>query len=393
VIEIWPRIKQWTEGVEVEHEATRQLINVASLYFVGPHIAVMPDVHWGIGATVGSVIPTKGAIIPAAVGVDIGCGMIWNQFDLDANDIPMRRLSELRAKLEEAVPHGWGKWEGSSYPKLVNEHWKALKDGHKRIIDQHPSVDGKNDINQLGTMGGGNHFLEVVIDESNKVGLMIHSGSRGIGNRIGKYFIEKAREEMREHLANLPDKDLAYLNEGTESFDDYVFAVGWAQDFARRNREIMMDAAIRVLAEYVGRPLLTVQNAANCHHNYVQKETHFDEELWITRKGAVNADEGRLGIIPGSMGARSYIVEGKGNSDSFRSCSHGAGRRMSRGKAKKQISIQEHELATEGIECRKDAGVIDESPGAYKSIDAVMAAQADLVDVVHELRQIVCVKG
>ena len=398
-------IKAWTRGVPVEEAAAKQLLNVAGMPFIHKHVAAMPDVHWGIGATVGSVIPCKGAIIPAAVGVDIGCGMMAVQTNLTSHRLP-DDLAPLRSAIEKAVPHGRthrggpgdrGAWNDA--PAGVARAWTArgdkgmsLEDGLKAIVERHPKVGKSNNVNHLGTLGSGNHFIEACLDEGDRVWVMLHSGSRGVGNRIGTYFIEKAKEEMRRRGIEPPDKDLAYLEEGSELFSDYVLAVGWAQDFARVNRELMMARILDVLGGRF-RDFRTGESAVNCHHNYVALEEHFGERVWVTRKGAVRAGLGELGIIPGSMGERSFIVLGKGNRDSFLSCSHGAGRRMSRTAAKKRFTLEDHAKATEGVECRKDSGVIDETPGAYKDIDAVIAAQADLVEAVHTLKQVICVKG
>jgi len=393
-------VKSWTRGVAFEEEARQQLRNVASLPFIHRWVAAMPDVHWGIGATVGSVIPTVGAVIPAAVGVDIGCGMIAVRTSLAASDLP-DDLKAIRRAIEKAVPHGRtagrakrdrGAWGHT--PAHAEAAWAQLAPGFERICDQHPAVRNSNHESHLGTLGTGNHFIEVCLDESDRVWFMLHSGSRGVGNKIGRYFIELAREDMRVWMVNLPDADLAYLPEGTRHFADYVEAVEWAQRFAMVNREIMMEAVIRAVSATEGiRPFQAAVEAVNCHHNYVSREHHYGKEVLVTRKGAVSAREGELGIIPGSMGARSYIVRGKGNAESFHSCSHGAGRAMSRGKALKTFTLEDHAAATAGIECRKDGAVLDETPGAYKPIDAVMAAQTDLVEIVHTLRQVVCVKG
>jgi tRNA-splicing ligase RtcB len=394
-------IKAWIDGVPLEEEAKVQLQNIAKLPVVGPHLAVMPDVHLGKGATVGSVVPTRGAIIPAAVGVDIGCGMMAVKTNLVAGDLP-DNLSHVRTAIEEAVPHGRtnnggfgdkGAWNNSP-PSFVEELWKTLEPGYRSFTAKHPKAFAYNTFNHLGTLGTGNHFVEVCLDTDGSVWVMLHSGSRGVGNRIGSYFIELAKDDMRQAHGDLPeDQDLAYLTEGTEHFSDYVEGVLWAQEFARHNREIMMRRTLAALASSLKRTVFAVETAVNCHHNYVEQEIHNDELLWITRKGAVNAERGRLGIIPGSMGAKSFIVRGRGNSDSFNSCSHGAGRKMSRGEAKRTFSLEDHEKATEGVECRKDADVIDETPGAYKDIDAVMAAQSDLVEIVATLKQVLCVKG
>jgi tRNA-splicing ligase RtcB len=393
-------IKAWVKGVQLEDAARKQLVNAAQLPIIHKWIAAMPDVHYGIGATVGSVIPTKAAIIPAAVGVDIGCGMMAVQTSMNAKDLP-DNLKKVRTAIEKAVPHGRtnqgksgdrGAWH--RLPDSVQDKWGALAKGYERIVLRHPGASAANKANHLGTLGTGNHFIEVCLDEKDDVWVMLHSGSRGVGNRIGSYFIELAREDMRRLQRNLPDKDLAYFDEGTKYFNDYVEAVGWAQDYARENRQIMMENIISAMRHSGELPPFTAHlQAINCHHNYVAKEKHYGEEVYVTRKGAVRAGKGELGIIPGSMGTRSYIVRGLGNPESFESCSHGAGRSMSRGEAKRRFTIQDHARMTAGIECRKDADVIDETPAAYKPIDAVMAAQRDLVEVVHELRQVVVVKG
>jgi tRNA-splicing ligase RtcB len=393
-------VKSWTRGVAFEEEARQQLRNVASLPFIHRWVAAMPDVHWGIGATVGSVIPTVGAVIPAAVGVDIGCGMIAMCTSLVAADLP-DDVKGIRRAIEKAVPHGRtvgrGKRDRGAWgrtPAHVEARWAELAPGFARICEKHPAVGTSNQESHLGTLGTGNHFVEVCLDEADRVWFMLHSGSRGVGNKIGRYFIELAKEDMREAIGELPDADLAYLREGTRHFADYVEAVEWAQTFASINRELMMTAVIRAVQGSVGiRPFRAAVEAVNCHHNYVAREHYFGAEVLVTRKGAVSARAGELGIIPGSMGARSYIVRGKGNPESFQSCSHGAGRAMSRNQARKTFTLADHAAATEGVECRKDDAVLDETPGAYKPIDAVMAAQADLVEIVHTLRQIVCVKG
>jgi tRNA-splicing ligase RtcB len=391
-------IKAWIRGVSLEEAAARQLRNVARLPCVHGWVAAMPDVHWGVGATVGSVIPTIGAIIPAAVGVDIGCGMAAVRTTLTAGDLP-ESLREVRAAIERAVPHGRtprgrdkGAWEHPPAPALAA--WAGLKPRFDDITAKHGRIKNSNHVTHLGTLGTGNHFIEVCLDETDRVWFMLHSGSRGVGNRIGTYFIELAKRDMRQHLANLPDEDLAYLEEGATHFDDYVDAVGWAQDYALTNRRLMMEAVVRAVQAVPRIPPFEVgATAVNCHHNYVTRERHGGREVYLTRKGAVRAGAGDFGIIPGSMGARSYIVRGRGNPESYESCSHGAGRAMSRNEAKRRFTVADHATATAGIECRKDADVIDETPGAYKPIDAVMEAQRDLVEIVHTLRQVVCVKG
>lgn len=392
-------VKSWTEGVPFETEARQQVANIARLPFVGPHVAIMPDVHFGLGATVGSVIPTTNAIVPAAVGVDIGCGMMAARLSMTADQLP-ENLSKVRNVIERTVPVGFSDWKrksgrksGLGPPASVEQAWKPLARGFAEISEKHPHFEKAKTVEQLGTLGGGNHFIELCIDEADRLWVMLHSGSRGVGNRIGQYFIERAKKDIERNNVHLPDKNLAYFEEGSENFRDYVLAVDWAQNFARQNREVMMARILQALREQLHWSFSTDKAAVNCHHNYVQREMHFGQEVWLTRKGAVSAREGELGIIPGSMGARSYIVRGKGNAESFHSCSHGAGRVMSRAKAKREFTQEDHIRATEGVECRKDKGVIDETPGAYKSIDAVMAAQTELVDVVHQLKQIVCVKG
>jgi tRNA-splicing ligase RtcB len=392
-------IKAWTNGVPFEEEAKQQVKNIASMPMVHSHIAVMPDVHLGKGATIGSVIPSVDAVIPAAVGVDIGCGMVATKTSLTASQLP-DNLSAIRYAFEAAVPHGRtsgrsksdrGAWH--NIPDLVATEWSKLLVRFERICEKHPTIKKTNNVHHLGTMGTGNHFLELCLDENDAVWIMLHSGSRGVGNRIGTYFIELAKQEMQRHQINLPDMNLAYLKEGSEYFDDYVEAVEWAQDFAAKNREIMMFNAISALRKQLPVEFTTVDLAVNCHHNYISREHHFGKDCYVTRKGAVRAQKGEMGIIPGSMGARSFIVRGLGNPDSFNSCSHGAGRVMSRNKAKKVYNVDDQIAATQGVECRKDASVIDEIPHAYKDIEKVMEAQKDLVEVVYTLKQIVCVKG
>ena len=389
-------IKGWVRGVPLESQAHTQLRNIASMPFVGPWVAVMPDVHLGIGATVGSVVPTRGAIIPAAVGVDIGCGMAAVRTTLRANDLP-DNLAALRSGIERSVPVGNG--PGGEHRHVPDSASTRLADAQleqrlARIRDKHPRIRADKVEKQNGTLGGGNHFIELCLDEEDRVWVMLHSGSRGTGNLIGTYFIERARKELEQRVLgfHVPDKDLAFFLEGEPLFDDYVEAVSWAQDYARTNRETMLARVLHELRQKLPKFQLE-KEAVNCHHNYVQRETHAGESLLVTRKGAVSAREGELGIIPGSMGTRSYIVRGLGNADSFHSCSHGAGRVMSRTQARNSITLKQHRDATAHVECRKDAGVIDESPAAYKPIEAVMAAQRDLVEVVHTLRQVVCVKG
>jgi tRNA-splicing ligase RtcB len=395
-------VKMWTRGVPVEPEAKEQLAKLSRMPFIYHHVAVMPDVHVGKGSTIGSVIPTLGAVIPAAVGVDIGCGMMAAKTTLRAGDLP-DNLGKLRSAIEEAIPHGMspktrshrtrdtGSW--SNPPPPVEAGWARLKGEFDQLCRKWPKLRSTNNYKHLGTLGSGNHFVEICLDEEGFVWLMLHSGSRGVGNAIGTHFIELARQDMRKHMVNLPDQDLAYLEEGTQHYDDYVEAVGWAQKFARVNREVMMHNLVRAVRQVIPKSFETHVEAVNCHHNYVQQERHFGRDVLVTRKGAVSAREGELGIIPGSMGARSYIVRGKGNPESFNSCSHGAGRVMSRTEAKRRFTVRDAQEATAGVECRKDEGVIDEIPMAYKDIEAVMRAQSELVEVVHTLKQVVCVKG
>ena len=392
-------IKMWTRGVPVEPEAKQQLANAARLPIVFRHVAAMPDVHLGIGATIGSVIPTLKAIIPAAVGVDIGCGMMAAKTTLRAEDLP-DNLGPLRTAIERSVPHGsspkgWRRDEGSweNPPETVDQAWAGLVGEFDVLCGLHPRLKKSNNRKHLGTLGGGNHFIEVCLDEHGAVWFMLHSGSRGIGNAIGTHFIELAKKDAMRNDAHLPDIDLAYFEEGAQYFGDYVRGVSWAQKFAAKNREVMMANLIAAVRSVISKPFESHVEAVNCHHNYVQKETHFGADVFVTRKGAVSAKKGQFGIIPGSMGARSFIVRGLGNPESFDSCSHGAGRVMSRTKAKKLFTVDDQIKATEGVECRKDADVIDEIPLAYKDIDAVMAAQKDLVEIVYTLKQVVCVKG
>jgi tRNA-splicing ligase RtcB len=377
---------------EIEPAARLQLVNLSTLPIVHHHVAAMPDVHLGIGATVGSVIPTLKAIIPAAVGVDIGCGMMAARLSLTGNDCAESDLKKVFSQIERDVPVGFEQHEDARTHAA-----KPFQRELKKIIERHPGIQkrvGKHSswAHQMGTLGGGNHFIELCLDEENRAWVMLHSGSRGIGNAIGTYFIELAKKDAERNSLHLPDKDLAYFPEGAQHFDDYVEAVGWAQDYAAANRAEMMDLVLDALHRHL--PSFDVTGSAvNCHHNYVERETHFGAQVWLTRKGAIRAREGELGIIPGSMGTRSYIVRGKGSAESFQSCAHGAGRRMSRNAAQKHFGISDLMKQTEGVICRKDKGVLDEIPGAYKDIDEVMANQSDLVEVVHTLKQVLCVKG
>lgn len=386
-------VKIFTE--DVSSQAINQLINVANLPIIHHHIAAMPDVHVGSGATVGSVIPTLNAVIPAAVGVDIGCGMNAVRTSLKAGDLP-DNLYEVRRQIEKRVPVGF------------NHHAKCIVNrstinGLDRPLDE---IIGKHKgimkmlrkfnhtwSRQLGTLGGGNHFIEICLDEKDDVWIMLHSGSRGIGNAIGRYFITLAKKDMRRHQVHLPDVNLSYLSEGSDHFADYVQAVNWAQDYAWINRSEMMKLVVDALKASKLPDFTLTKQAINCHHNYISQEIHYGEKVFVTRKGAIKAGLGDLGIIPGSMGAKSYIVEGKGLPVSFCSCAHGAGRKMSRTEAKKNFNTQDLSAQTAGVECRKDKNMLDEAPGAYKDIDTVMANQSDLVNVLHTLKQVVCVKG
>ena len=392
-------VKSWTRNVPFDDNAKQQLKNIAKMPFIHKWVAAMPDVHLGKGATIGSVIPTTGAIIPAAVGVDLGCGMMAVKTSLRADQLP-DDLASLRSRIERAVPHGRsigrGKRDKGSWgqePKDVLNAWKPLADAFNIMCDKYPFLKQTNNMRHLGTLGGGNHFIEICLDESDDVWVMLHSGSRGVGNRIGTYFIEQAKKDMERYFIQLPDKDLAYIPEGSPMFREYTLSVAWAQDFARINREVMMARVLAALKDEMSIPFTTEAEVVNCHHNYISRENHFDKNVWVTRKGAVSARQGEMGIIPGSMGAKSFIVRGLGNADSFCSCSHGAGRIMSRTKAKKLVSLEEHKKAVAGVECRIDNNIIDETPAAYKPIEKVMKAQEDLVEIVHTLKQVVCVKG
>lgn len=394
-------LKSWTAGVEVEPDAIQQLRNIAALPILAGHVAVMPDVHLGKGATVGSVIPTKAAIIPAAVGVDIGCGMCAVRTDLSAKQLP-DTLAGLRSRIEEKVPVGFNAHPEPVNPSRDGLRGLALANESKKLRERFNNLrihavlgqyKSAKVFCQLGTLGGGNHFIELCLDESDQVWVMLHSGSRNIGKTIGEAAISMAREAAERHDRKLRDRDLAWLDEGTPEFEMYVEGLRWAQDYAAHNRALMLHAVLKILNEAYGREVATNERAINCHHNYANVESHFGRQVWVTRKGAVSARAGELGIIPGSMGAKSYIVRGKGHADAYCSCSHGAGRRLSRGAAKRAFTVEDLAEQTAGVECRKDAGVLDEIPSAYKNIDAVMAAQADLVEVVHTLKQVMCVKG
>lgn len=390
-------VKIWTD--EIDDNAMSQLENMSKMPFIHKHIAAMPDVHWGMGATIGSVIPSRGAIIPAAVGVDLGCGMMALRLTAKAKHLP-DNLHAIRTDIEAAVPHGrtdnGGKNDRGGWNSLPDSHelrWSNLAKRYIEIIEKHPKAEAYNTWQHMGTLGTGNHFIELCIDEEDSVWVMLHSGSRGVGNKIGSYFIEQAKREMeRYHITpHLPDKDLSYLVEHTEIFDDYVNAVEWAQEYAEANREVMMESVVDVLRNHFN---FTVNEVAvNCHHNYIARENHYKANVIVTRKGAIRAREGDLGIIPGSMGAKSFIVRGKGNKESFCSCSHGAGRKLGRKEAKRLYTEADLVEQTKGIECPKDAARVDEIPAAYKSIDKVMENQSDLVEIVHTLKQVINVKG
>jgi len=386
-------VKIYTDDIETEAE--QQLRELSTLPFIHKYVAAMPDVHLGIGATIGSVIPTKGAIIPAAVGVDLGCGMAAVQLSLTAGDLP-DNLSKIRSEIEQAVPVGFNMHlepaADSAILTKMAEPLEVLLQKHSALIKMKKHFDEWR--LQVGTLGGGNHFIEVCLDESQNVWVMLHSGSRGVGNIIGNYFIKLAKKDMENWFINLPNKDLAYFPQGTEHFDDYWQAVMWAQDYARINRQEMMRLILDTLSGSDDLPpFQMVAEAISCHHNYVALENHYQSNVFLTRKGAISAREGEWGIIPGSMGTKSYIVKGKGNPESFCSCSHGAGRRMGRKEAKRRFSTEDMIAQTQGVECRKDENVIDEIPAAYKPIDEVMDNQNDLVDIVHTLKQVVCIKG
>ena len=392
-------VKMWVGTMEVEQAALEQIMNISQLPVLAGHIAIMPDVHMGKGATVGSVIPTRAAIIPAAVGVDIGCGMVAAMTNLKAEDLPTS-LYSLRNAIERDVPVGFNE-HAKGIPSVSGPYADVLRKNLTKTMQAWDNLTMKANLGradekkigrQIGTLGGGNHFIEICLDTNSNVWVMLHSGSRGIGNQIGTVAVEMAKEQAAKRAWGLPDKDLAWLDEGTPEFDAYIEAMHWAQDYARFNRDTMMNLVLAVLRHKIPQ-MKVVGEVINCHHNFTSLEEHFGEEIWVTRKGAVSAKAGQMGIIPGSMGAKSFIVQGKGNHDAYCSCSHGAGRKMSRNQAKKLFTSLDLAEQTSGVECRKDNDVIDEIPGAYKDIDEVMAAQADLVDIVHTLKQVMCIKG
>lgn len=390
-------IYAWVEGVELEEKAKEQLINVASLPFIYKHVAVMPDCHLGVGATIGSVAATLGAIVPSITGVDLGCGCLATRINENPETL-LKNPANIRSIIEKSVPHGrtnnGGKTDRGAWhdaPLRTACAWNAIEPAFAKIVSKHPDIAKSNNINHLGTLGTGNHFIEVCLDEFNRPWIMLHSGSRGVGNRIGSYFIERAKKGMEKYFIKLDDPNLAYLPEETPDFDDYIEAMIWAQNYAKVNREVMMNNILDSLRS-VGFNAF-VEDRIDCHHNFCAKEHHFGKNVWVTRKGAVRARTTDKGIILGSMGAKSFIVKGKGNKDSFETCSHGAGRKMSRGEAKKRFTVDDHKKAMVGIEARTDSDVIDETPGAYKSIEKVMEAQQDLIEIVHTLKQYVVVKG
>ena len=385
-------VKIWTD--DVDEKSKEQLCNIASLPFIHHHVAAMPDVHVGIGATIGSVIATHKAVIPAAVGVDIGCGMVATRLSITANELDEKALKKVFDQISRDVPVGRRQHDDD---RVLVEAVRPFEPGLKELTDRHPQLlksFGKFSkwTNQMGTLGSGNHFIEVCLDEANQVWVMLHSGSRGIGNAIATYFIQLARQDMERSMIHLPDRDLAYFQEGSEYFADFVAAVHWAQEYAMQNRQSMLEFVLSALARHLP-PFVVTTEAVNCHHNYIAQEHHFGADVWVTRKGAIRARAGDMGIVPGSMGTRSYIVRGKGNPESFCSSAHGAGRRMSRTAAEKQFTKEDLAQQTKGIICRKDKNVIDEIPGAYKDIDQVMAHQNDLTEILHTLKQVVCVKG
>lgn len=384
-------VKIWTRDIDLK--SIDQLKNVARLPFVFHHVAAMPDVHAGMGATIGSVIATKGAVIPAAVGVDIGCGMLAVRTNLTKHTFNERKLQRLMQEILFRVPVGFAQ------RSKENTRWKScepFEEPLKEILAHEPTMLDpmvKSEWHaQLGTLGGGNHFIELTVDNEDRLWIMLHTGSRGIGNIMASFFIARAKTLAKENGEELPDIYLASLKEGTEDFDLYMKAAHWAQDYAMANRQIILEDVLEALR--VLKPSTELEGEiVNCHHNYVAQEEHFGETIWVTRKGAIRAGLGERGIIPGSMGACSYIVEGLGNEESFCSSSHGAGRKMSRTEAKKRFSVNDLKAQTKGVVCRKDAGVLDEIPKAYKSIEAVMAQQSDLTKTIHELKQILCIKG
>lgn len=380
-------IRLWTQPETVEDQAMRQLHNIAALPWTFKHVAVMPDVHYGKGATVGSVIAMRDAVSPAAVGVDIGCGMTAVRTSLRAEDLPAS-LSMLRSRLEREVPVGFGQHRDTAFTDRDATDWKTFWAGFDSLTPAVKANSAKA-LHQMGTLGGGNHFIEICLDTQKQVWVMLHSGSRGIGNLLAQHHIEVAK--ALAHNQELPDPDLAVFLASTPEMKAYRHDLFWAQDYARRNRAVMLRLVCDVLVKHF--PQVSFDEPISAHHNYVAEEIHFGEEVLVTRKGAIRAGRGDMGIIPGSMGTGSYIVRGLGNPDSFESASHGAGRRMSRNKARKQFTEADLAAQTAGVECRKDSGVVDEIPAAYKDIDEVIRNQEDLVEVVAKLKQVICIKG
>ena len=386
-------IHVWAE--KLDEKSLSQLKNVASLPFVFNHVAAMPDVHAGLGATIGSVIATDGAVIPSAVGVDIGCGMCLAKTNLKRDDLDGRAVRAIYNAILARIPVGLTERQ----PELVREdQTQAFEDGIASLLERRPHLLSRMTRmtwrGQLGTLGGGNHFIELTADEAGVVRVMLHSGSRGAGNVMADWFIKTAKKVAAEKAIRLPDPALAFLEEGTELFTDYMDAVHWAQHYAKVNRAIMREDVMAAIQSVLpGAAWATDEPLVDCHHNYVARETHFGRDVWVTRKGAVRAGKGEFGIIPGSMGAQSYLVEGLAEPDSFMSSAHGAGRRMSRTAAKQTYTVADLKRETEGVVCRQDAGVLDEIPSAYKSIDDVMAQQTDLVKPVAVFKQFLCVKG
>lgn len=388
-------VKIWSQIETVEPAAIQQLRNVASLPFVFKHVSAMPDVHSGIGSTVGSVVATKGAVVPALIGVDIGCGMMAVRLGIPLN-ILKDKAKEIRSSIERSVPVGKNSHKTVSDSVREWSRWKDTQHlyataNHKRGADSLIATA----MNQMGTLGGGNHFIELCEDTEGHCWVMLHSGSRNIGKSLAEIHIDRAKADMKRMFISLPDPDLAYYAEDTDFYNQYMYDLQWAQDYAFANRKRMMQLILRDISYAIGWQGMPVpySSEVNCHHNYASRENHYGENVLITRKGAVRAREGDLGIIPGSMGTRSYIVRGLGNVESFHSCSHGAGRKMSRTEAKRRFTVADLIAQTDGIECRKDEDVIDEIPGAYKSIDEVMENQKDLVEVVAQLKQFLCIKG
>lgn len=386
-------IHLWANSAHVEPQALEQIARMSRLPIIHERLAIMPDVHLGKGATVGSVIPTNSAIVPSAVSVDIGCGMCAVQTSLMASDLP-ENLHTIRSQIERDVPVGQAMHTGRTYH---NKLAARLESGFNAVMERAPDLLNRRRTKdswafQIGTLGGGNHFVELCLDEHEHVWIMLHSGSRGIGNAIGEYYISKAREYIENLGYGLPDKDLAWLPESEPLFADYWNALSWAQEYAAVNREAMLNDVLKGIRHHLP-PFNMVRKVINCHHNYVSRETHFGASVYVTRKGAIRAGKDEYGIIPGSMGTASYIVRGLGNEESLCSCSHGAGRVLSRGAARRAFSKADIEAQLEGVECRKDSGIIDELPGAYKNIDEVMAQQSDLVAVEARLKQVLCVKG